>query len=87
MTLGVAPMLCCCRMHDGKPSSLSADVPLRRALEVTFSSVSSETKEGRKEKDIRELSAAELYPLQGMLRTHLSEPSAQHISLLSLKLT
>lgn len=80
-------MLCCWRMHDGKPSSLSADVPLRRALEVTFSSVSSETKEGRKKKDVRELSAAELPPLQGMLRTYLSELSAEHISFLSLKLS
>lgn len=51
-------MLCCCRVHDGKPSSLSADVPLRRVLEVTFSSVSSGTKQRKKEEkkeDVRGL--------------------------------
>lgn len=67
MTLGVALMLCCCRTHDGRPSSLSAEVPLRRALEVAFSSVSSGTKGRKKKKEIRELPTAELPSLQGML--------------------
>lgn len=70
-------MLCCCRVHDGKPSSLSADVPLRSALEVTFSSVSSGAKGRKKEEekeDVRGLMTVGLPPVLG--GTHLSGVSA-----------
>lgn len=68
MILGTAPILCCCRVHDGKPSSLCAGVPLRSALEVTFSSVSSGTKQRKKEgkkEDVRGLITNRLPPIQG----------------------